>query len=61
MITISLHLLSIVLGFFIGLIVVSLATFSILYGDRWSDGFGVGFREGKTYQERLEKPKDGET
>ena len=61
MITISIHLLSIVVGFFIGLIVVSLATFALLYGDRWSDGFGEGFREGKTYQEKLEKSKDGET
>jgi len=61
MITISLHLLSIVVGFFIGLIVVSLATIGVLYCERWSDGFGEGFRVGKTYQERSEEPKDGET
>lgn len=61
MITLSFHLLSIIVGFFIGLIVVSLATLGVLYGERWSDGFGEGFKAGKKYQEKLEKPKDGET
>ena len=61
MITISLHFWSIVVGFFIGLIVVSLATFALFYDNRWSDGFGDGFKAGKKYQEKLEKPKDGET
>lgn len=61
MITLSFHLLSIIVGFFIGLIVVSLATFAVFYGDRWSEGFGEGFKVGKKYQEKLGKPKDGET
>ena len=61
MITISLHFLSIVVGFFIGLIVVSLAAFALFYDNRWYDGFGDGFKAGKKYQEKLEKPKDDET
>lgn len=61
MITLSFHFLSIIVGFFIGLIVVSLATFAVLYGDRWSEGFGEGFKAGNKYQEKLKKPKDGET
>lgn len=60
MITISFHFLSIVIGFFIGFIVVSVVTLSILYDERWSGGFGEGFKAGKKYQEELEKPKDGE-
>ena len=58
MINLSFHIWSIVVGFFIGLIVVSLATLGVLYSERWSEGFGEGFMEGKTYQEKLEKPKE---
>ena len=61
MITLSFHLWSIVVGLFIGLIVTSLATLAVLYGDRWSEGFGIGFKDGMEYQKSKEKPKDGET
>ena len=52
MISISFHVLSLIVGFLIGTFVVALATILLLFDERWSIGFGEGWNHGKEYGEK---------
>lgn len=60
MISFNLHIPSILFGLCIGFIVASIVLFSILFGDRWSIGFGEGYTACTERMERKRKELNNE-
>ena len=54
MTTIQIHIPSLIIGFVIGTFVVSLATCSCFFDDRWHFGFSQGFQDGIKFRKREE-------
>lgn len=53
--TITIHLLSLLLGFFLGTVLVTSIMLWVFFDERWSIGFTNGWECGKKYAEELEE------
>ena len=50
--TIIIHVGSFVLGFFVGYAVIAAIFLHLAFSERWSNGFGEGWKAGKEYAEK---------
>ena len=55
--TITIHVGSFLLGFFAGYAVIAAIFLYLAFSERWSNGFGEGWKAGKEYEK---KKKEGE-
>lgn len=49
MIEFSIHLPSVFIGFILGYVVLAAVIMGLHYDNRWSEGFGEGYKSGKDY------------
>lgn len=49
MIAITIHFISLLIGFIVGVCVMGVAFLCFFYDDRWDDGFSKGWDSGKKY------------
>ena len=53
MISLSIHIPSVIIGFILGYIGISILFFVIMYGERYNNGFGQGWDCGHKYIEKI--------
>ena len=56
--TITIHIDSFLLGFFVGYAAIAAIFLYLAFSERWSHGFGEGWKAGKKYAEK--KIEEGE-
>ena len=56
--TITIHVGSLILGFFVGYAVIAAVFLWLAFSERWSNGFCEGWKAGKEYAEK--KREEGE-
>ena len=62
MISFNLHIPSIVIGFLLGYIVVTILWIIVFFNENWDRGFGDGYKAcSEYYKFKSEKIKNGET